>query len=36
MSKHNKSDVYFKWFLIFALLYMFGHILNGFLMTFSY
>jgi hypothetical protein len=35
MSKHDKNDVYFKWFLVFAFLYMLGHIINGFLMTLS-
>jgi hypothetical protein len=34
MSNHNKSDKYFKWFLVFAFLYFFIHILNGILYNF--
>lgn len=26
MTKHQKSDVYFKWFLLFVALYFLGHI----------
>lgn len=29
MTKHNKSDKYFKWFLVFAFLYFLGHIISG-------
>jgi hypothetical protein len=25
MNKHDKSDVYVKWLLVFAFLYFFGH-----------
>lgn len=26
MTKHQKSDLYFKWFLLFVALYFLGHI----------
>lgn len=29
MNKHNQSDKYFKWFLVFAALYFLGHIISG-------
>lgn len=29
MSNHNKSDKYFKWFLMFAFLYFLGHVIAG-------
>ena len=29
MTNHQKSDVYFKWFLLFVALYFLGHIVAG-------
>ena len=29
MTKHQQSDRYFRWFLIFAALYFLGHIIHA-------
>ena len=29
MSNHDRTDRYFKWFLVFAAVYFVGHILVG-------